>query len=100
MTAGSGVANLTSFLRGTSNQPAAQEEDPERRLLAVIAKHDVIALPDLLKAAGLQPEQAAVLVEGLRKRDCIELVKIGPEQILGVRLTLQGAGLLWRDVSV
>jgi RIO-like serine/threonine protein kinase len=94
------VANLTSFLQsqgGATARQAAGVEDPERHVLNVIAKHDVIALPDLLKAAALQPEQAASLVEGLRKRDFVELVKIGSEQALGVRLTLQGAAALWKD---
>lgn len=96
------VANLTSFLQsqgGTSGRRASQE-DPERHVLNVIAKHDVIPLPDLLKAASLQPEQAATLVEGLRKRDFVELVKVGSEQVLGVRLTLQGAAALWKGQSL
>ena len=65
-------------------------------MLNVIAKHDLIALPDLLEVAALQPEQAAALVEGLRKRDLVKLVKIGSEQALEIRLTLQGAAALWK----
>lgn len=93
------VANLTSFLQsqgGAATRSAAQE-DPEREALNVIAKHDAITLPDLLKATALQPDQCASLVEGLRKRHFVELVKIGSEQALGVRLTLRGAAALWRD---
>jgi hypothetical protein len=96
------VANLTSFLQSQGAAPGrpALQQDPERRVLNVIAQHNVIALPDLLKAASLQPDQAAALVDGLRKRNFVEVVKVGSEQVLGVRLTLQGAAALWKGQSL
>ncbi|MBN9509540.1 MAG: hypothetical protein J0I21_10575 [Alphaproteobacteria bacterium] len=95
MAAASGaVSNFTSFLQSQGHAPALGEPpvpaDPVSRLLVAVHRRTLMPLAEVATDVRLPPADALALVERMRAQQLVEVVKVGDDGVLCLRLTPHG----------
>jgi Pyruvate/2-oxoacid:ferredoxin oxidoreductase gamma subunit len=91
------ILNWMSYLNAEKAQrnaaaavPAAEKQDPAQKIIEKAVKDNMVALTDVLKLTGLQPDDAVKIIEDMRAKQLVEIVTFDESPAKFLRLTSLG----------